>query len=403
MENWTERIESHEVHKALEDLAEALNTAESKGEDTEEVPGAVGRLRHVVELAQRTLSSIDPLLTGKATLDSMNKVVGLVLGQVNQYASTDTVAHLDNANIEADKLLPMLGSLIKPSAPEDIEGLRSALSGFERAAKNAIDDVRGQADEAKESATSLAEDVAALQKTIENEKSRIDQAVAQYQKQFSEAQETRQRTFDTALKERMEEFATFLTSSKEKQEELEADASKKTDELLKDIEERRDKAKEIVGIIAGTGMAGGYQKDADQQRNAFLFWNIATIVGFAGLIGFSVWLFVATTKAVAAESFQWSEVGARFIVILAFGLFAAYAGRMAMKHRDSEREHRHKQLALESLNSFLEDLDPEVQKQVKAKVADAFFVRHARTLTGGDEVAPTTIQEVVNAINRLRK
>ncbi len=148
-------------------------------------------------------------------------------------------------------------------------------------------------------------------------------------------------------------------------------------------------------------MAGGYQKDADQQRTAFMVWNGLTVLGFAGLIGFSVWLFVATTKDAAGEGgLRWPEIGARFVAILAFGLFAAYAGRMAMRHRESEREHRHKQLALESLHPYLEDLDSDVQKEVKKRVADAFFTQPQGASGASHDIAPTTIDGLLKLLGQ---
>jgi len=105
-------------------------------------------------------------------------------------------------------------------------------------------------------------------------------------------------------------------------------------------------------------MAGGYQKDADEERRTCRFWKIASVIGFSGLIAFAIWLFVATT---GEGRLEWSAIVVRFIAVFAFGLFAAYAARMAMTHRERERQHRHKQLALESVNAFLEDLEPEVK------------------------------------------
>jgi hypothetical protein len=145
-------------------------------------------------------------------------------------------------------------------------------------------------------------------------------------------------------------------------------------------------------------MAGGYQKDADQQRKAFTIWNVVTVFGFAGLIGFAVWLFV---ESVGAEDLGWSHILARLVAIVAFGLFAAYGGRMAMKHRESERQHRHKQLALESINAFLEDLEPDVQRQVKQKMADVFFTQSERSPGGDDDVAPTTIDGLMKLLGKM--
>jgi len=426
MTDWMQIARDHAVHKTLQDLDNALSASNTKAAEVDQAPAALARLRHVAGFADRRLAALDPFLVGQVTLDTLNKLLTQVLAQVREFAANGNIGHLDNANNEADKLLPTLISVVVPDSPGDIEAIRHALEEFGRVAKERIESLIAVTTKGNESVSKLQADVTQIQDTIKNEKTRIDQAIAQHQQQFSEAQNSRQESFTSTEKQRTEKAEANLTSwsaklsalqdeSQKKVSELVAkiesewegkseDASQSVATLLKDIESRRDKAKDIVGIIAGTGMAGGYQKDADGQRKSFVLWNLATILGFAGLIGFAIWLFVAST---GGGEFGWSHTFARLLAIVAFGLFAAYAGRMAMKHRESERQQRHKQLALESVNAFLEDLEPDVQKQVKQKMADVFFTQPQGISDTGQDVAPTTITELLKllgrAIDRLGK
>lgn len=321
-------------------------------------------------------------------------------------------------------MLPILSILKETAAPQDSDGVHNLLEILDRETKARIQKVQEQTDEITKVVKDVRKDVGQFQATIKSEKARVDQTIVRYQQQFSEAQDLRQQNFHEAEKQRTSKFDSEVMPWREKFSTLEREqktqfntfislidnnqkvsidkAEKSVSQLLKDIEERRDKAKEIVQIIAGTGMAGGYQKDANAQQWAFRLWNILTIVGFAGLIGFAIWLFADST----GESFAWPRTVSRFITILAFGLLATYAGRMAMQHRVSERQHRHKQLALESVNAFLEDLTPEVQKEVKQKMADAFFMQPQSLPDTGQDVAPSTIESLLKllsvAISKLK-
>jgi hypothetical protein len=167
---------------------------------------------------------------------------------------------------------------------------------------------------------------------------------------------------------------------------LEKENNLAVNDLCNAIEYRLIEAKKIVGIIAGTGMAGGYQRDANLERNSYYVWSVLTIAGFAGLIFFAVQMFYA-----ASINGELNLVNAlsRLAVVISFGVFSGYAGKTATKHRDSERTQRHKQIALESVNSFIEDLEPLEQQKIKQKIAEEFFTLQKEPPAPND--APITL------------
>ncbi|MGI9451538.1 MAG: hypothetical protein ACR2QH_13030 [Geminicoccaceae bacterium] len=418
MTDWIERIEQHAVHQSLEELESALSSVKTNGEDLG-AKDTLSRLRHVVQFTQRAIAQADPLLLSPGVLDPLNKRFSQIAGELGNFTSNSDVTHLNNASSVADALLPGLNNIIAPRTPEDVKGVASTIKAFDASTKKHVVALRAETEQGKSEVQALQAEVKELSQLITNEKSRIDQAVNQHQQQFSEAQNTRQQRFDEQETQRSDKsdassksweakfdsLETIWTTKlddlnntfKDNHDEIVRSSQSETQTLLQDIESRREKAKEIVGLIAGTGMAGGYQRDADAERQSFQIWNGAAVLGFAGLIIFSVWLFFAAT---GDAQFGWLELGARSVAIVAFGLFAAFAGRMAMKHRESERRHRHKQLALESVNAFVEDLEPEVQKQLKQQMADAFFIQDGGASDHDHDVAPTTIDGLMKLLSR---
>ena len=57
------------------------------------------------------------------------------------------------------------------------------------------------------------------------------------------------------------------------------------------------------------------------------------------------------------------------------GIFAVYAARQAERSDEEERRARKMELELASINSYLADLQPEIQEQIKTKLAEKFFGR----------------------------
>ena len=447
MTDWINRVTEHPVHETAVSLQESLQQVEPPADSPEPSGSALARIEHVSQV----LASVDPILVSPATLDKINGQLGKVVEHVNSFGQDGNVDHLNNANTAVDAFLLPLSGLVAPTAPQDVAVLQATLKSFAGAASSAVDALQGKTTAAGKESEALKDEIHALrgalateksrldqvipqqqkqfleaetsrQQSIGAEKVRIDQLIAQYQAQFSESQDKRQEAFNTSEQQRKQRsdgelstwrkqftavetghqatFAELTSSLKAGHEQLVETLKSSSAELISDIEIRRDKAKDLVGIIAGTGMAGGYQRDADAQRKAFVLWNVVTIAGFAGLIGFAVWLFVESTRE---ESFEWTSTAARFVAIAAFGLFSAYAGRMAMRHRESERQQRHKQLALESVNSFLEDLPPEDQRQVKQKMADAFFTQQQGLSGAEQDVAPTTIEGLLKLLTEAIK
>jgi chemotaxis protein histidine kinase CheA len=426
MSSWNDDISHHPFHETFAGFQEYLD-GYSAGDDQPKADLVLTRAQTIIGRVKNCLDAADPLFLSPQRLAQLQKQITALQNELVAFLSDKNEAHLLGAHNHLDALLDVASRIPTIAIPEDAKRLAQSAVAFRDQSSTLVAGLQKQVDQVSAEATEASNQQQSLQKAlesakaeIESQKTRLDSAISEFQKQFSEAQNARQQSFADAEKQResatqekmgawdeklsalaaqhQKAFDQLVADSKNEHTKVVTTAEEASSNLLKEIESRRDKAKDIVGIIAGTGMAGGYQKDADQQRKAFTIWNVVTVFGFAGLIGFAVWLFV---ESVGAEDLGWSHILARLVAIVAFGLFAAYGGRMAMKHRESERQHRHKQLALESINAFLEDLEPDVQRQVKQKMADVFFTQSERSPGGDDDVAPTTIDGLMKLLGKM--
>lgn len=230
-----------------------------------------------------------------------------------------------------------------------------------------------------------------LKAQITAQKTRLDTAISNFQTQFSEAETKRSDTFNNSEIKRTEKFDGSVTKQKEKFEselrsqidnfETALDTYKKqaddnlntikndTEAIIDNLIEKKNEAEKLVNVIANTGMAGGYQKVANEARKAKLIWQIATTVALTGLIAFAI---IAFISAVSGE-FNIGKFGARIFAAISFGIFAAYSAREAERSSNREVKNRQLELELASIDLYLAKLPEDKQISIKTELASKWF------------------------------
>ena len=171
---------------------------------------------------------------------------------------------------------------------------------------------------------------------------------------------------------------------------------------LEEILENKQRAEQLVHVIGNTGMVGGYQKIANDERRVALRWNFVAVIAFILLIGFAIFAFFATSGG----DVSWQTFGARLFVAATFGILAAYAARQAIGHEAVERASRRLELSLASIDPYLVGLPEETQHQVKKELAMRFFGEMPATDNKGEEVSGTSadlLRMAIETINDLAK
>lgn len=166
-----------------------------------------------------------------------------------------------------------------------------------------------------------------------------------------------------------ETFSGLVSETNESRNTMEADFAAKVSQYIAQLEERKSEAETLVQVIGNTGMVGGYQKVANQERWFSLAWQGLTLALLSGLITFAIIAFWTTIQA----DFRWGVFGARAFVAVAFGIAAAWASREAEKHQEVERRSRKMELELASINPYLALLPDDTQFEVKTELAKHFF------------------------------
>lgn len=169
--------------------------------------------------------------------------------------------------------------------------------------------------------------------------------------------------------------------------------------LMSELESHRDKALDLVGLIATTSVTGGYQRIANQEQEAARLWRRIALASFVAFASFALYAFFSTSGD-SEPGFSLAGLLRRLFVSGSLLLVGGFAAREAAKHQVRERHNRQQQLRLEALDPFLESLDDAKRAELKERLVDGFFASNGesteRRLEGAlSELTPEQLKLVV--------
>jgi hypothetical protein len=389
MSEWTSRVESHPIQNTLSNYESKINEIENEELITSQSIDDFERIKKIIRLLRNNLTQ-DPILLTPAPLNNLNNTLQNSLNELTNFRSNQNSSHLKNANTHLDSLLIHLAQISFQSS-FSISDFSETLVSFRRSAGQYAHYIEEEFNKLKASYESLNKEFIDFKAQINSQKTRLDTAISNFQTQFSEAETKRSETFNNSEIKRTEKFDASITNQKEKfedklngqvesfenaldtfkkqsEENLES-ISSNTKSLVENLVEKKNEAEKLVNVIANVGMAGGYQKVANEARKAKLIWQVATTIALTGLIAFAI---IAFISAVSGE-FNLGKFGARIFAAISFGIFAAYSAREAEKSSNREALNRQLELELASIDLYLAKLPEDKQISIKTELASKWF------------------------------
>jgi hypothetical protein len=466
MSEWVDQFQDHQIHSTLKELDSVLTELESSEDTDASKTESLNRIRQVYQLVKATLASVDPNLVSQSSLVGLEEYVQLQVRNLNQYKTTENVSLLKSSS-PLDQILTQLATIYVPRVPEDIEGLREALTTFRRSMGQHARQLENEYEKIDQEFKAITKNFAELTEEIKSQKQRLDTAIAQFQQQFSEAESKRReeytqeanntraeltkavqtgtdelasfkanlrkefeageverkkqydsefestkstlsRTLENGKKnleqltsQYKETFSTFVKDATESRSAMEADFENSVNEYIEQLESRKSEAEKLVQVIGNTGMVGGYQKLANEERQSAWVWHGITLVFLIGLVAFAIIAFHSTIQG----EFKLGVFGARAFVAIAFGLGVAWAARQADKHQEVERRSRKMELELASVDPYLALMPAETRFAVKTELAQRFFAQlEAQSAGKGEkEVTGSALDLLRMALELLSK
>gem|GEM_PF-4012568 len=427
MNKWEQQFHEHQIFTTLTDVLAKLQGLQETATEAD----AVLDLERLDRLAKRSKSILNRSDAGIAFVQHLNGAqthLNNALTELNAYEGDKAASRLGTANQQLEGSVSTLSALPQIETVTDLTELQEAIVSFRRSISQHL---RNAQEENKALATATQELRARVDETkgeIQQQKTRLDEAIAEFQRQFSSAEDTRrqqaqdavakvqalltelQEKFGSAQETRAEKFNEQLVALQKQLDDnvvalqkTQADAQQKfTDQatvIVEALNQRKSDAEKIVGAIAQTGMVGGYQRIANREKWTTYIWQIMTvgaIIGFICVLSQIVTTgpqYDSTGKLVPGAIFTWPALIKRVLISLAFGALAAYAGREAAKAAEKERRYRKLELELASIGPFLATLPKDKQDEAIKNMADRVF--------GSDHDTPIKVDDAPATANGL--
>lgn len=429
MNKWLERFENHPVHNQIETFEEKLYETERiihQGIDDPATIESLDRLKMAQNSVKVKIENTDPLLVPIQTLKQLNGAISQINPELTNFINNHNPEHLSNANSHVDTISLHLSNILSPQSKEEVEGIKDSIVSFRRSAGQYIKYLEVEYNGLVDKIKGISAQASDINEEINSQKGRLDQAISQFQQQFSDAEDRRREQFEKAKEKRKEdydqliseieeqfanetneikeEFSSVLNDIKTQSTSINEELNQNAETLLNKIEKEKSKASEIVTIITNSGMVGGYQEIANQEKKSAKIWQIIATSSLVFLIGFAIFTFAATFSG----ELHWGKIGARIFVAASFGLLAAYAARQADKHEIAERKNRKMELELAAIDPYLSELPEDKKHCIKEELASRLFAQHDdlnESVANGKTTGSITdiLQMALESINTLSK
>jgi len=428
MSKWVEKFQNHPFHDQFKILVvlvdDIINILENdQNSTTDEIEGT-SRLKQIYDIVKLKLRNVEPSLVPSKYFDSFVKIVNDQINYLNTFNSTRNVSYINNSNDQADELLRQVMLFYSPISVDDIDKVHDAVIRFRQSTGQLLRNIKDEKKSLELEINELSKNVSKVEGEIKSQKNIIDNTITNFQKNFSDSETNRSNQFTSKLElfnskfevtesKRKEEFEAAFSSLMEKFQvdtsealiRMEKQISESRESLktydnhmqdvinkyFEDLEKYKEQAQNIVHVIGNTGMVGGYQKVANEEKRITIIWNIATVIAMCSLIGFAVFAYLSTFDKDAS----WIMYGGRAFVAVACGILAAYAAQQANKHNEVERYNRRMELELASIDPYLVNLPEELQNDVKKALAERMFGQKRDAVKKIKNDTTGTLQDVI--------
>jgi flavin-binding protein dodecin len=395
MTEWDDRLENHSVHTSVQKLLNLVGKSKKQAEDAVAVE-SLARIEDAARHIKNLLGETDAHLVAESTLNNLHNQLNQAANQINSFTGNGNVGHLNNANNHIDNALPQASLLPSVEGVRDVVEIRRSVSSFRKSAGQHLRYLEEDVERRKSELNELQQAIDQRKKEIENQKGRLDTAIQEFVQNSSTAIEEAKAKLETSVRENQQAIEEYLTKARSKVDQLNEDVQEQAEAITSGLEALREDAKEIVGVISRTTMAGAYQILADEEKKTADYWRKIAVYGLIGIIAVAV----ITLFGFGEDGLTTNEFLARAFASLTFGLLAAFAGREAGFHRRREQRNRRLQLELSSIDAYLDSLPKEERDTIKAALADRLFGQ-PEPMKKGDE-AQATAPSLLDLIKLLR-
>lgn len=427
----------HPVHTNLKRLREevaALPEELLKEVQAHDEQSALPRLEPVLDYVGALLGSAAPALVTPQMLEWLDTPIQQIISFLTPLRDNKELEQIPNIQTGTESLLnaaaqiaPAIGVWAKSDQKKAAAHLGEAATDKNQQLQQQASQLQGQLSQLQEQANQASESVKttsdaqivelqtqlnAIKTEAEAERAKAQAAVDGFGTQFNADQETRNTQFEEIKKsltdgaeQAIGEIKTAAEENagkeKERAEAKIADLNQRTAEIMAFLEEKKQEAIDTVDTAATSSTAGGFKKEAEEQKRQADIWRWFAILGGA----------VAALVALASVGLAIEEIGDGASMIVAkvtavtllLGI-AGYAAGQSGQHRRREQRARRLYLQLVAFKPISEPLPDEKKTEARKDFIDRMFVGDAAEDHEDGEVnmSDENLSLVVKVIDALR-
>lgn len=387
MSTWTQNFEALQANQRLRESLGFLDTVKTESLSSADLAN-LARLQKALRILDLRLSSLDPELFHPSTWGNIGSWLSNLVTYARDFAQTANISQLQNANTTVDEILNVLKP-IDAGSPEGISKSHAdAAAAFQQRLIDEIENLRKRSQQVEALLTSLTgtiqsstTDVETLRQTIDQQKSRLDQSIADFQRQFSQAESTRATEYAAASQRFLTEFST-------QQKNLDAEAIKGNEkrekewvaflegnkefgkEFMQFFQKRKEEVDAIFGAIGSASLSGHFASTADKDASAanLLRWIALALMGAMIVVGG-----ISFYQSFEHPELDWKVFAFRLATVFVIAIPAIYAAQESSKHRRREQQNRKVQVELASIDAYLVQLPEPKRHELKEKLTEKFF------------------------------
>lgn len=392
MKAFRDRFKQHALQTNLNDLWTAIDQVKlpkySDGEDGENIEtlrlrrDAFARFLRVATLVTQTIKHADASVWTPSAMGAAQTVVNQLKTGLEQFTTTHSISHLEAAADTAldqfrGAYIPRLSITSKKTADaftkfcEKAEETIRSLEEQDRAIKEKEIEISKAHSDFTNKITELSTQIEAFKAQFEAQKTRVDDLVTAQSQAFQTSQTERSTLFAQETDKRKQALLQWTTDANAKFESIVKVTQTSADQHLEEMEKHKARAKEILGIVAASGVSGHYQNTATRELIS------AEVLRGLALVCFGIMAYVIyhVVESLNTPMFRWEMGLFRVGVGLALLVPAYYCARESAKHREAEKRNRRLQIELATIEPFLEKLnDDAAMREILKTKANSYFM-----------------------------
>ena len=414
-------FQSHEVHEILNNLIDYMH--ENSDTSNKKSSSNLARLNKILIKTRAVIRSIDPDFYPANELDKIRDMIMSenIITQVTDVIRTNASFDYQLANPELEELTRSVyilsGMSDKNEEMDKLKKLETSIArrhqtyesefiNLKLALENELEETREKINRIRSLEKELQDRSLQAKETLENNLSMLANDRNSRMSEFSKEQAMREEIF----KNQSNEIIKMISSSAEKAYSSQEETIKqKTNQLLEiieksedDIKSKHQSIKDIHELVAEDGIAGGYKKNAEDEKRAANMWRWITLGCYSLII---IW--VLFKNRLGFETFinneaQW-PVLAITISITAIALIAAnFSSKQSRIHAANEHKMRWFALEVKAIDPFISSLPEPERTELKRQLSEKLFcqTKNDEAINQPDkEKSLDTLSKVVTTLN----